>query len=93
MKDTKEIKNLNEWMDLFNKIENKELYDETIEIINSLDKAKLNLIENAVFLDDFGDKLVRLERIEKCIKDTIEYINDLDISDNIKNNIISKLKY
>ncbi len=65
VKDTKEIKNLNEWMDLFNKIENKELYDETIEIINSLDKAKLNLIENAVFLDDFGDKLERLERIEK----------------------------
>lgn len=93
MKDTKEIKDLNEWMNLFNKIENKEIYKETIEIIDYLDKAKLNLIENAVFLDDFGDKLVRLEHIEKCIKDTIEFINDLDISDNIKNDIISKLKY
>jgi len=80
-----------EWIDLFNNIQNKELYNLVTNINSNLDLAKQTLMEMAVYEDDLFPIINDAGDLEYRINNTIGYVNSIDIPKKYKDKIISLL--
>ena len=82
-------KEYNDWLDLFNKIEdNNENKKDVQALLESLDKVKIQLMSDAVISNDV---LTTLNSLANQVEETIEYVKTCDIPKDIKDTIIEKL--
>lgn len=82
-------KEYNDWLDLFNKIEDDNENKKDVQaLLDSLDKVKIQLMSDAVISNDVFDTL---NSLANQVEETIEYVKTCDIPKDIKDTIIEKL--
>ena len=82
-------KEYNDWLDLFNKIEDDNENKKDVQaLLESLDKVKIQLMSDAVISNDV---FTTLNSLANQVEETIEYVKTCDIPKDIKDTIIEKL--